>query len=165
MIAILIALLLGWLTFAPGQSVRQAEPNMALVTRVEDGNVFEVRFDDGGSAVVRYLGIEAPEPERDLGGFFSVQCFGPEAQVYNRDLLTGQRVRLERDVSDIDGEGRLLRYVYLADGTFVNARLVAEGYATAKPLPPNDRHDVLFKELETAARVANLGLWGRCFAR
>ena len=68
-------------------------------------------------------------------------------------------VRLEKDVSETDRYGRLLRYVYLEDSTFVNELLVKEGYAKASTYPPDVKHADLFVEAERYARQNNKGLW------
>ena len=44
-------------------------------------------------------------------------------------FVEGRSVRLERDVSDHDRYGRLLRFVYLEDGTLVNEMLTALSWA------------------------------------
>lgn len=62
------------------------------------------------------------------------------------------------DVENVDGYGRLLRYVYLGD-EMANARLVANGYASVYTYPPNVRHSELFVHLERAARENDRGLW------
>jgi micrococcal nuclease len=70
-------------------------------------------------------------------------------------------VILVKDVSETDRFGRLLRYVYLEDGTFVNAELVRQGYAVIATFPPDVRHQELFLELEREAREAGRGLWAQ----
>ncbi len=54
---------------------------------------------------------------------------------------------------------RLLAYVYLEDGTFVNAWLVENGYAMVMTVPPNVKHQELFLKLQREAREARRGLW------
>ena len=72
--------------------------------------------------------------------------------------MGGRTVQLERDVSETDQYGGLLRYVYV--GTiFVNAELVRGGYATAWTYPPDVAYSDLFVELEREARQAERGLW------
>lgn len=110
----------------------------ATLVRVIDGDTIAVRFDDGTTETVRYIGIDTPEtvaPGRP------VQAFGPEASARNKELLVGGEVFLERDISERDRFGRLLRYVYTlnADGAllFVNAALVRAGLATVSTFPPD----------------------------
>lgn len=67
---------------------------------------------------------------------------------------------LVKDQSETDRYGRLLRYVFLEDGTFVNDELVRSGYAVAVSYPPDTRYNSLFSAAETIARAANRGMWG-----
>jgi micrococcal nuclease len=126
-----------------------------LVANVVDGDTIDVLI-DGQEFRVRYTGIDTPEtvdPRRP------VECFGREADGRNRELVEGKTVGLERDVSETDRFGRLLRYVWV-NGEMVNARLVEEGYATASAFPPDVRHSELFAALESQARADERGLWG-----
>jgi micrococcal nuclease len=126
---------------------------------VIDGDTIEVEFEDGTPATVRYIGIDTPEtvaPGRP------VDCFGREASDRNKELVEGKLVYLERDVSQTDRFGRLLRYVYLEDGTFVNDLLVWDGYARVATFPPDVRHTDRFLASERSAREAGVGLWGAC---
>lgn len=127
----------------------------AMVSKVVDGDTIEL---DSGQKV-RYIGVDTPETVHPSK---PVQCFGKEASIFNKQLVTGKKVRLVKDVSETDRYGRLLRYVYLEDGTFVNEVLIKKGYAHAATFPP----DVLFNKLFLAdmqsARAAELGLWSAC---
>ena len=69
---------------------------------------------------------------------------------------------LKKDISETDKYGRLLRYIYLPDGTFVNLKLVQDGYAYANPYPPDIAHAKEFSAAQTAAREASRGLWASC---
>jgi micrococcal nuclease len=71
----------------------------------------------------------------------------------------GERVRLEKDISNRDKYGRLLRFVYLEDGTFVNEVLVRKGYAYASPYTPDISKKDFFREAESDARMHARGLW------
>ncbi|NIM05287.1 MAG: hypothetical protein GTN65_06650, partial [Armatimonadetes bacterium] len=64
---------------------------------------------------------------------------GAEAWQANRELVEGKEVRLERDVSETDRYGRLLRYVYV-DDVLVNAELVKKGLAEVRSYPPDTRY-------------------------
>jgi micrococcal nuclease len=92
------------------------------VIEVKDGDTIVVK----GGEQVRYIGIDTPEiyPE--------VEAFGIEAWQANRALVDGKMVRLEKDISDKDKYGRLLRYVYV-DHVFVNVELVRRGLAHVYP--------------------------------
>jgi micrococcal nuclease len=146
-------------TDAPGSSpVATPEPRpdgMVLVTAVIDGDTIEIE----GGARVRYIGIDTPETVHPTK---AVQCFGKEASAYNATLVEGAFVRLESDITDVDRYGRLLRYVYLADGTFVNLKLVADGYAYAYTYPPDVAHAQQFKAAQSEAQSSRRGLWASC---
>jgi endonuclease YncB( thermonuclease family) len=119
----------------------------ALVTRVDI---------DGQEYRVRYIGIDTPEtvdPRRPVG------CFGREASERNRQLVEGQTVGLEKDVSETDDFNRLLRYVWAGD-VMVNAALVEGGFALASTYPPDVRYAELFSSLQAKARESQSGLWG-----
>lgn len=132
-----------------------------LVTEVVDGDtIVIVDPDDPDTAVrVRYIGVDTPETVHPTK---PVQCFGREASSFNASLVEGMAVRLERDISDMDQYGRLLRYVYLEDGTFVNLELVRQGYATLSTYPPDVAHAAEFQTAQHEAREAGLGLWSAC---
>ncbi len=73
--------------------------------------------------------------------------------------MADRSVRLEFDVQELDRYGRTLAYVYLEDGTFVNAWLVENGYAAVLTVPPNVKHQGLFLKLQREAREQKRGLW------
>ena len=127
----------------------------AQVVKVVDGDTIRVAL-DGEVYAVRYIGIDAPETDPSGG---APEWMAREATEANRRLVEGEQVQLEKDVSETDRYGRLLRYVFLEDGTFVNAELVRLGYATAVTFPPDvGRQDVL-RDMERQAREASRGLW------
>ncbi len=103
---------------------------------------------------MRYIGIDAPEIHPDL------ETFGIEAWQTNQRLIEGKEVRLERDVSETDKYGRLLRYVWV-DDILVNAELVKQGLARAKAYPPDTKYQDYLKQMEAEAREASLGMWAK----
>jgi micrococcal nuclease len=121
----------------------------AALSRVIDADTIEVLL-DGQPYRVRYLGMDAPEPDEWLG---------PEAADANRQLLAGGAVLLERDRSDADQYGRLLRYVWVGD-MMVNAELVRLGFGRAWNVAPDERYREHLLLLEQEARTAGRGLWG-----
>ena len=84
---------------------------------------------------------------------------GREASDFTRRLVEGKRVRLVFDVQKYDKYGRLLAYVYLEDGTFVNSRIIGEGYAQVMTIAPNVKYAKTFLKLEMEARQKAVGLW------
>ncbi len=129
----------------------------ARVTRVVDGDTIEVNM-DGRRYTVRYIGVDTPE---SVAPGQPVECYGREASRRNRELVEGKTVLLEKDVSETDRFGRLLRYVW-TDGVMVNAVLVAEGYAQVATFPPDVKYVDLFRRLQEEARAQGRGLWGAC---
>lgn len=126
----------------------------AQVTRIVDGDTIGVTI-EGKADTVRYIGVDTPE----LGGG-APQPFAAAATDYNRKLVGGQRVCLERDVSDRDRFQRLLRYVWLEDGTMVNEALLAAGLASVATFPPDVKYiEPRFLPAQQRAREAKVGLW------
>ncbi len=76
---------------------------------------------------VRYIGVDTPETHHPMRG---IEPYGMEASEANRKLVDGRTVRLEFDVQQYDKYGRTLAYIYLEDGTFVNAWLAAGSMST-----------------------------------
>jgi endonuclease YncB( thermonuclease family) len=132
-----------------GTSTEVSSREIAFVMQVIDGDTIEVIL-DGVPYNLRYIGIDAPE----MGMPFSEQ-----ATEANQRLVEGQIVELERDVSETDQYGRLLRYVYLNDGLFVNAELVRLGFAAALTYPPDIKYQKLIDTKEQEAKEAGAGLW------
>ncbi|MFW6248535.1 MAG: thermonuclease family protein, partial [Bacteroidota bacterium] len=88
-----------------------------------------------------------------------VEFYGKEASDFVKKMLEGKKVKLEYDVQEKDRYGRTLAYVYLEDGTFLNAELVRQGYAQVMTIPPNVKFSELFLDLQKKAREGELGLW------
>ncbi|MFA5005554.1 MAG: thermonuclease family protein, partial [Candidatus Omnitrophota bacterium] len=74
-------------------------------------------------------------------------------------LVEGKKVKLEFDIERRDRYGRLLAYAYLEDGTFVNAEIIRQGYASLMTYPPNVKYADMFLKLYQEARVNKRGLW------
>lgn len=126
----------------------------AKVTKVVDGDT--IKLESGQT--VRLIGIDTPETVDPRRG---VQCFGKEASDKTKELLVGTLITLEKDVSETDKYGRLLRYVY-KDGAMINQLLVEQGYARSSSYPPDIKHQDLLRQAEQEAREANRGLWSTC---
>jgi micrococcal nuclease len=155
------ALAAGWLvTRRRSDEGTDAAPVSARVVRVVDGDTVRARLAGGRLEAVRYIGVDTPE---DVRPGTPVQCFSLRAAARNRALVGGRRVRLSFDRERRDRYGRLLAYVRRRpDGLFVNARLVAEGYARDVVYAPNTAHAELFRTLAARARRARRGLWSHC---
>jgi len=92
---------------------------------------------------------------------------GPDADGFGEDALAyllakapaGSRVTIETDDERRDRDGSLWGYVYLSDGTQLNAALLAEGWARLLTIVPNVRWTDLYATLARHARDLRLGLW------
>jgi len=134
---------------APGTS----QTETYLVKRVIDGDTLEL----SNGERVRLIGVDTPETKdpRKL-----VQYFGEEAAAFTRRMVEGKRVRLEYDLERKDKYGRTLAYLYLEDGTFLNAEIIRQGYGFAYTRFPFKYLDE-FRKLEREAREAERGLWAK----
>jgi endonuclease YncB( thermonuclease family) len=136
------------------------------VRRVIDGDTIQLESGER----VRLIGIDTPEmhesdklyrdSQRTRQDARTIQELGRRAYEFTKKLVEGKRVSLEFDVEKRDKYDRLLAYVYLKqDGTFVNARIIQEGYASLMTIPPNVRYAALFLKLYQEARKNQRGLW------
>ncbi len=121
----------------------------ALVVKITDGDTIDVLL-GGETLTVRYVGIDTPE--RGQPGYQA-------ATEANRQLVGGQTVILVKDKSDTDRYGRLLRYVYLGDGTMANAALVAEGWAQPVEYSPDTAYAADFRRAAMDAALNRHGFW------
>jgi len=128
-----------------------------IVSKVVDGDTIDVKI-DGVAERIRLIGIDTPEvvdPRKP------VQCFGVEASNKAKAVLTGQSIALEKDASqgDRDTYGRLLRYIFLKDGTNFNQTMIKGGYAHEYTYNLPYKYQQEFKEAERYAQENKLGLW------
>ena len=105
---------------------------------------------------VRYIGIDAPELAHDD---HEAEPYGDEAKRFNTSLVNRKEVRLEFDKERNDQYERLLAYVFLKDGTFVNAEILANGYAYLLYHRPNIKHNSVMLQSQRAAMSAKKGIW------
>lgn len=153
---------------ATTSAVFAIEGEKALVTKVIDGDTFSAKVGPASGwetteVTVRLIGIDTPEtkdPRRPVG------CFGKQASEETKNLILGKEVILQKDLSETDKYGRLLRYVFLPinnDQTlFVNDYLVREGFAKVLTYPPDVKYNEQFRQAEIEAKEKNKGLWERC---
>jgi len=136
------------------------------VSRVIDGDTLKLESGER----VRLIGIDTPEmhesdklyrdSQRTGQDVRTIQALGRRAYEVTKKLVEGKRVSLEFDVEKYDKYGRLLAYVYLnKDGTFVNAEIIKQGYASLMTIPPNVKYADLFSKLYQEARKNKRGLW------
>lgn len=158
--------LIGYRAVVAGpREAHAAREEWSVVNRVVDGDTLKLANGDR----VRLIGVDTPEYHysekllrdarksgRDVK---EIQALGAKASAFTRSLCDGKKVRLEFDVEKHDKYGRLLAYVYLEDGTFINARIIEEGYAQVMTIPPNVRYADRFLALQREAREKGKGLW------
>jgi micrococcal nuclease len=136
-----------------------------LVTRAIDGDTLQLENKEH----VRLIGIDTPEmhdsnkllrdSQKSKTDVATIKALGRRAYEFTKQLVEGKRVSLEFDMERKDKYGRLLAYVYLKDGTFVNAEIVKQGYASLMTIPPNVKYADSFLTLYREARENKRGLW------
>lgn len=130
----------------------------ATLTSVVDGDTIKVSV-GGRAETIRLIGIDTPEIVDPRVG---VQCFAREASNYAKEMLRPDAVLgLEADPTqgERDKYDRLLRYIWLEDGTFFNLQAIAAGYAHEYTYDLPYKYRDQFKAAEAAAREAEIGLW------
>lgn len=135
----------------PGVAATAPPGEVAIVTRLFDGDSMEVEI-DGRPDEVRLLGINAPEGD---------ECYGETARETLAELIGRNAVTLVAAGEDRDGFGRMLRYLFVGDRD-VNAEMVAEGHATV--LQGDHPRNQEFALLSDRAWEDRLGMWspGTC---
>ncbi len=106
---------------------------------------------------VRYIGINTPEIEHE---YQKAEPYGDQAKKYNEKLVFSKTVRLQIDKEQHDHFGRMLAYVFLPDGTFINQAMLAQGYAYLLPQKPNIKYAKILLEAQRDAMSAKKGMWG-----
>jgi len=141
------------------QVIEQSTPGLYQVSKFDDGDTIQVDM-EGKKETVRFIGVDTPETHDPRK---PIQCFGKAAAAFTKNVIGENRVRLEADPtnSNRDRYQRLLRYVYLPDGTLVNKKIIAEGYGFALVSFPFQKMEE-FKAVQVTAREQNKGLWGGC---
>ncbi|MFZ3077853.1 MAG: thermonuclease family protein [Candidatus Aenigmatarchaeota archaeon] len=144
-IAFAAAILVTVSVFLIQQAAAKPSAETALVSRVIDGDTFEI----GNGAEVRILGINTPEKKQPLY---------ENASAFLKSLIGGKNVTMEKDIVDTDKYGRQLRYVFIG-GAFVEEEILEKGLANAFIIPPNEKYSERLKEAEQYAKENDLGLW------
>jgi endonuclease YncB( thermonuclease family) len=128
----------------------------AVVVEVVDGDTIVVDI-DGIEYRVRYIGIDTPETHHPTEG---AEWLGYEATEFHRTMVNeGDTVILEKDLTETDIYGRLLRYIWVGD-THVNAEMLRSGFATTLFYPPDTKYETEFRALVETAKEKELGRWG-----
>lgn len=134
-----------------------ASTTLYSVVKVVDGDTIHIDI-NGKKETVRLIGMNTPEtvdPRRP------VECFGEEASARAKELLDGQQVRIETEVSqgERDKYGRLLGYVIREDGLLFNKYMIEEGYAYEYTYRLPYKYQTEFKAAQKEAEAASRGLW------
>ena len=134
------------------------EDGQAKIEKVVDGDTVNVLI-DGKNEKVRIIGINTPEtvdPRKP------VECFGREASDRAKSILSGQTVKLVDDPTqdNRDKYGRLLRYVFLTDGTDFGLQMINQGYAYEYTYDIPYKYQTEYKAAQKEAEKSKLGLWG-----
>ncbi|MGD8520723.1 MAG: thermonuclease family protein, partial [Desulfobacterales bacterium] len=113
-----------------------------------------------GLGTVRLIGVDTPEKNHPK---LPVQFMSKEAGAFAEKICLGKKIRLEFDPYDEDKRGnygRVLGYVYLEDGTFLQEELIKNGYAiTYTRYPLDEGRKAKFLAWEQEAKNRGIGLW------
>lgn len=130
------------------------------IGRVIDGDT--IVTSDGKK--VRLIGVNTPESTT------RIEQYGKEASKFTSSKLSGMQVWMQKDVSETDRYGRLLRIIWLEIPTndmdeneirtkMFNADLVLNGYAEPSTYPPDVKYSEFFVKFSREAKQGNKGLW------
>ena len=126
--------------------------NWFTVKHVSDGDTIYL----SKSRALRYIGIDAPEIAHERK---RAAPLGNAAARFNSSLVLNKRVRIELGRDERDSYDRMLAYVFLENGDFVNGLMVSKGLAWCLYSPPNiSRFDELLS-LQRQAMEENAGVW------
>lgn len=136
-----------------------APPGYYNVTEFADGDTITVDM-NGTPEKIRFIGVDTPETQDPRK---AVQCYGKAASAFTKKFIGNQPVRLEADPTNTnrDRYNRLLRYVYLQDGTLVNAEIIKQGYGFAYTSFPFTKLEE-FRGHQQQAQDQKSGLWSYC---
>ena len=145
--------------------------DLFTIKRVIDGDTLLL----GNGERVRLIGVDTPEvhtskklqkdAERSQSDIETIRRLGMKSSAFVKKLVVqSKRVRLEYDqanaaIGQRDRYGRILAYVYLDEGTFLNAEIVKQGYGVAYTKYPFNYMEE-FRVYEREAREQKKGLWG-----
>ncbi|MEG2348571.1 MAG: thermonuclease family protein [Clostridia bacterium] len=142
--------------------VNPADFQEAYVKRAVDGDTLVVIINNK-EYKVRFIGVNTPESTT------KIEKYGKEASNYTKTNLVGKVIYLQKDVSQTDKYGRLLRYIWLKIPNTINEQVIREnmynanlllnGYANTMTYPPDVKYSNLFINFEKEAREKSLGLW------
>jgi len=141
----------------------------ATVLKVVDGDTLKILY-QGKEESIRLIGIDTPESgnnnktrrdaERTGQDIKTIIALGKQATEYTKSQVSqNDTITIEFDVQQRDKYGRLLGYIYLANGTMLNEEVVKAGYAQVMTYPPNVKYVELFQKVYRDAVLNTRGLW------
>ncbi len=142
------------------KEVLGTDTTLVQVISVTDGDTFRVK--DGDKTIpIRLIAVDTPEIHHPT---IKKECYGDAAKEFLVKSILNKNVRLEKEIldSNTDRYGRLLRYVFLEDGTNINEEIVKNGYGIEKTYVKGYKYQSLFKNAELHAKRNKLGLWKVC---
>lgn len=137
---------------APTPTTKVETREKAMVAKVIDGDTIEL----SDKRKVRYIGINSFEIDDKRK---EIKCLAQKAKEANRNLVENKEIEMEKDVSETDKYGRLLRYLWV-DGVMVNEELVKDGWAEVSSFPPDIKYQEKLRIEQIKAELNNLGIWG-----
>ncbi len=165
---VIIVVLLGGIVYVGQQrgwfdslthTATTSQPGLYSINHFIDGDTISVNM-NGQAETVRFIGVDTPETHKPNT---PVQCFGPDAAAFTKATIGSQSVRLVSDSlsTNRDRYNRLLRYIYLPNGTDLDELLIQRGYGFAYVYFPFTKSQQFLAD-EHAAQSAKLGLWNVC---
>jgi len=148
-ISFTLSLILLWAPYSRSQTI--------TCTRVVDGTV--IILNNGEE--VSLIGVDTPGKKHPNQ---PVEYFAEEALAFTVKMVEGKEVRLEYDLQEKDQFGRRLAYVYLEDGTLLNAEIIKRGYGRTDTTFPFKYRDQ-FSQYEKEAREDKRGQWSKRFPK
>lgn len=131
----------------------------AVIWYVVDGDTIRLT----NKAYVRLIGMDTPETVKPGT---PVQPYGPQASADLKALLAGHStVVLERDLSNTDFYGRLLRFVWIRNGAAwyqLDYELVVRGDARLDTVKPDVRYASDYTAAQSVAQAHHVGRWATC---
>lgn len=138
----------------------------AEVTKIVDGDTVYIKIGEGKEEKLRLIGLDAPEIAHEDK---KAEHYGVEATDFTDEMLLGETVYLEMDVSETDRFDRLLRYIWFEVPShrtedeirekLFNAILIGEGYAREKAYPPDVKYYYYLNKIGKEAKQQKKGLW------
>ena len=148
-----------------------ATPILATVLHVIDGDDLYIKI-QGRMENIRLIGIDAPEKSANEKALRQTKGnpdklktmirHGKAAMAHLQTLVhRGEAIKVVEGSQNRDEYGRLLGYVFLPDGTFLNEKMMKDGYAVPLAIAPNTRYQDLFKREYEQAKNNQVGLWSQ----